>query len=123
MNFEGESLQSVVHTILGEVLQETFVIGPGVSGQVTFSTSKPVSRDQLMPILELLLRWNGAAMVFTEGRYHILPVAEAIRGNLVPVLSEKNLAMGYEVRVMPLKYIGALKWPKYSSPMCVKVPW
>jgi len=54
LNFEGESVQSVVHTILGEVLQETFVIGPGVSGQVTFSTSKPVSRDQLMPILELL---------------------------------------------------------------------
>ena len=50
LNFEGESIQSVVHTILGEVLQETFVIGPGVSGEVTFSTSKPVSRDQLKPI-------------------------------------------------------------------------
>ena len=42
LNFEGESIQSVVHTILGEVLQETFVIGPGVSGEVTFSTSRPV---------------------------------------------------------------------------------
>ena len=107
LNFEGESLQSVIHTILGEVLQETFVIGPGVSGQVTFSTSKPVSRDQLMPILELLLRWNGAAMVFTEGRYHILPTADAIRGNLVPTLSNEDLAMGYEVRVVPLEFIGA----------------
>jgi len=116
LNFEGESLQSVVHTILGEVLQETFVIGPGVSGQVTFSTSKPVSRDQLMPILELLLRWNGAAMVFTEGRYHILPVADAIRGNLVPVLSQENLAMGYEVRVVPLAYIGALEMAKILEP-------
>jgi len=116
LNFEGESLQSVVHTILGEVLQETFVIGPGVSGQVTFSTSKPVSRDQLMPILELLLRWNGAAMVFTEGRYHILPVSEAVRGNLVPVLSNQDLAMGYEVRVVPLKYIGALEMAKILEP-------
>lgn len=116
LNFEGESVQSVVHTILGEVLQETFVIGPGVSGQVTFSTSKPVSRDQLMPILELLLRWNGAAMVFTEGRYHILPVSEAIRGTLVPVLSKENLAMGYEVRVMPLKFIGALEMIKILEP-------
>jgi general secretion pathway protein D len=116
LNFEGESLQSVVHTILGEVLQETFVIGPGVSGQVTFSTSKPVSRDQLMPILELLLRWNGAAMVFTEGRYHILPVSDAIRGNLVPVLSKESIAMGYEVRVVPLKYIGALEMAKILEP-------
>ena len=44
LNFEGESVQSVVHTILGEVLQETFVIAPGVGGEVTFSTSRPVSR-------------------------------------------------------------------------------
>lgn len=116
LNFEGESLQSVVHTILGEVLQETFVIGPGVSGQVTFSTSKPVTREQLMPILELLLRWNGAAMVYTDGRYHILPVSEAIRGNLVPVLSKEKIAMGYEVRVMPLKYIGALEMAKILEP-------
>ena len=116
LNFEGESLQSVVHTILGEVLQETFVIGPGVSGQVTFSTSKPVSRDQLMPILELLLRWNGAVMVFTEGRYHILPVAEAVRGNLVPILSDNNLAMGYEVWVMPLKYIGVAEMAAILEP-------
>ena len=116
LNFEGESLQSVVHTILGEVLQETFVIGPGVSGQVTFSTSKPVSRDQLMPILELLLRWNGAAMVFTEGRYHILPVSEAVRGNLVPVLSDQSIAMGYEVRVVPLKYIGAVEMATILEP-------
>jgi general secretion pathway protein D len=116
LNFEGESIQSVVHTILGEVLQETFVIGPGVSGQVTFSTSKPVSRDQLMPILELLLRWNGAAIVYTDGRYHILPVSEAVRGNLVPVLSLQEQAMGYEVRVIPLEYIGVLEMAKILEP-------
>ena len=116
LNFEGESLQSVVHTILGEVLQETFVIGPGVSGQVTFSTSKPVSREQLMPILELLLRWNGAALVYTEERYHILPVSEAIRGNLTPVLSREAQAMGYEVRVVPLEFIGALEMAKILEP-------
>ena len=116
LNFEGESLQSVVHTILGEVLQETFVIGPGVSGQVTFSTSKPVSREQLMPILELLLRWNGAALVYTEGRYHILPVSEAVRGNLTPILDGNAQAMGYEVRVVPLQFIGALEMAKILEP-------
>ena len=107
LNFEGESIQSVVHTILGEVLQETFVIGPGVSGEVTFSTSKPVSRDELMPILELLLRWNGATMVFTEGRYHILPVSDAIKGHLFPEIGNAERARGYEVRAVPLKYISA----------------
>jgi len=116
LNFEGESIQSVVHTILGEVLQETFVIGPGVSGEVTFSTSKPVSRDQLMPILELLLRWNGATMVYAEGRYHILPVADAIKGHLFPEIGSAERAMGYEVRAVPLKYISAAEMAKILEP-------
>ena len=116
LNFEGESIQSVVHTILGEVLQETFVIGPGVSGQVTFATSKPVSREQLMPILELLLRWNGATLVFSEGRYHVLPVADAIRGHLIPQMGAADDVWGYEVRVAPLQYVGAAEMAKILEP-------
>jgi general secretion pathway protein D len=116
LNFEGESIQSVVHTILGEVLQETFVIGPGVSGEVTFSTSKPVNRDQLMPILELLLRWNGATMVFSAGRYNILPVSDAIKGHLYPEIGSGERARGYEVRAVPLKYISAPEMAKILEP-------
>lgn len=116
LNFEGESIQSVVHTILGEVLQETFVIGPGVSGEVTFSTSRPVSRDELMPILELLLRWNGATMVFAEGRYHVLPVADAVKGHLYPEIGSAERARGYEVRAVPLKYIAASEMAKILEP-------
>ena len=116
LNFEGESIQSVVHTVLGEVLQETFVIGPGVSGEVTFSTSKPVSREELMPILELLLRWNGATMVYAEGRYHILPVSDAIKGHLSPSMGNAALARGFEVRAVPLQYIAASEMEKILEP-------
>jgi general secretion pathway protein D len=116
LNFEAESIQSVVHTILGEVLQETFVIAPGVGGEVTFSTSKPVTREQLMPILELLLRWNGATMVYTEGRYHVLPVSDAIPGHLVPQIGSAELARGYEVRAVPLRYISPTEMEKILQP-------
>jgi general secretion pathway protein D len=116
LNFEAESLQSVVHTILGEVLQETFVIGPGVDGQVTFATSRPVSRDQLMPILELLLRWNGATLVYSEGRYHVLPVSQAVRGHLVPRMGGASEVAGYEVRAVPLRYISATEMAKILEP-------
>src|SRR5690606_2926602 len=105
-----------VHTILGEVLQETFIIGPGVSGEVTFSTSKPVSRDQLKPILELLLRWNGATLVFSEGRYNVLSVADAIKGNLAPQLSNAQAAKGYDVQAVPFKYVSATEMAKILEP-------
>jgi general secretion pathway protein D len=116
LNFEGESVQSVIHTILGEVLQETFIIGPGVAGEVTFSTSKPVARDQLLPILEMLLQWNGATLVYNEGRYHVLPVTNAIKGNLSPRLGALQGAKGYEVVGVPLKYIAATEMAKILEP-------
>jgi len=116
LNFEGESIQSVVHTILGEVLQENFVIGPGVSGEVTFSTSKPVKRDQLLPILEMLLQWNGATLVYSDGRYNVLPVANAIKGNLAPQLSSAQRGKGYQVIGVPLKYISAKEMAKILEP-------
>jgi len=116
LNFEGESIQSVIHTILGEVLQETFIIGPGVSGEVTFSTSKPVSRDQLLPILEMLLQWNGATLIYADGRYNVLPVANAIQGNLVPQLAGEQRGKGYEVIGVPLKYIAATEMEKILEP-------
>jgi general secretion pathway protein D len=116
LNFEGESIQSVVHTILGEVLGETFVIGPGVSGQVTFATARPVSQEQLMPILELLLRWNGATLVFHEGRYHVLPIDQAIPGHLVPEMGGVDQVRGFAVRAVPLRYISATEMEKILKP-------
>lgn len=116
LNFEGESIQSVVHTVLGEVLQETFVIAPGVGGEVTFSTSKPVTRDQLMPILELLLRWNGATIVYSEGRYNVLPLSDAVKGHLVPQIGNADRARGYEVRAVPLQFISPAEMAKILEP-------
>lgn len=116
LNFEGESIQSVIHTILGEVLQETFIIGPGVSGEVTFSTSKPVTREQLLPILEMLLQWNGATLVYNDGRYNVLPVSNALKGNLSPQLGSVPAGKGYEVVGVPLKYISATEMAKILEP-------
>ncbi len=116
LNFEGESIQSVIHTILGEVLQETFIIGPGVSGEVTFSTSKPVTREQLLPILEMLLQWNGATLVYNDGRYNVLPVTNAVKGNLSPQLGSVPAGKGYEVVGVPLKYISATEMAKILEP-------
>ena len=116
LNFEGESIQSVVHTILGEVLGETFVIGPGVSGQVTFATARPVTQAQLMPILELLLRWNGATLVFHEGRYHVLPIDQAIPGHLVPELGGVDQVRGFAVRAVPLEHISPTEMAKILEP-------
>lgn len=115
-NFEGESLHAVVKALLGEALQQNYVIAPGVQGTVTFSTAKPLRDDQILSVLEMLLRWNNATMVWQDGRYTILPVAQALPGNLTPRTGPAAHARGYEVRAVPLQYISALEMEKLIKP-------
>ena len=115
-NFEGESLHAVVKAILGDFLQQNYVIAPGVQGTVTFSTAKPLRGDQALSILEMLLRWNNATLVWQDGRYTILPVAQALPGNLTPRSGPAANARGYEVRAVPLQYISALEMEKLIKP-------
>ena len=116
LNFEGQGIQEVVHAILHELLQVNYIISPGVSGQVTFSTARPVGRDQIMPILEMLLRWNGATLIWREGQYHVVPIGEAVRGNLVPRLDSAGMAQGYEVMAVPLQYLSPAKMAELLQP-------
>ena len=115
-NWEALPVQEVVHVVLGDLLQEHYVIGPGVSGQVTFSTARPISKSQVLPILEMILSWNNVALVYTDGRYHVLPKTEAIAGNLTPQMGAVDSVRGYEVRVVPLKYIAATEMEKLLEP-------
>ncbi len=115
-NWEGVPIQEVIHTVLGDLLRENFVIGPGVKGKVTFSTARPVKRDQVLPILEMVLRWNGATLVWSDDRYNILPLNSAIQGNLTPKVGSVDAVRGYEVRAIPLDYISATEMEKLLQP-------
>ncbi len=115
-NWEGVPIQEIIHTVLGDLLQENFVIGPGVKGKVTFSTARPISRDQVLPILEMVLRWNGATLVWSEDRYNILPLKSAIQGLLTPTIGSVNNVRGYEVRAVPMRYIAASEMEKLLQP-------
>jgi len=116
LNFEGQGIQEIIHAILGNIMQENYVIAPGISGEVTFSTARPVARDQVLPILEMLLRWNGATLVWRDDRFHVLPVANAIRGNLTPRPANARMQRGYQVLLVPLRYISAVHMQTLLEP-------
>ena len=115
-NWENVPVQEVVKAILGDLMQENYVIAPGVQGSVTFATSKPISANQALGVLEMVLSWNGAAIVHKDGRYTVLPLAQALPGNLTPRIGPPSLARGYEVRVVPLKYVSPTEMQKILTP-------
>ena len=116
LNYENMPIQGVVQNILGALLKQNYTIAPSVAGNVTFSTAKPITPAQAMPILEMLLGWTNNALIVKEGRYEVVPVKDALPGNLTPRLAPPQLAKGYEVRVFPLKYIAPKEMQKLLKP-------
>ncbi|WP_448129565.1 type II secretion system secretin GspD [Stenotrophomonas rhizophila] len=115
-NFEGESVHAVVKAILGDFLGQNYVIAPGVQGTVTLATPKPVSSAQALNLLEMVLGWNNARMVYSAGRYNIVAADQALAGTVSPSTAPPANARGFEVRVVPLQYISATEMKKVLEP-------
>ncbi|KRG69660.1 type II secretion system secretin GspD [Pseudoxanthomonas dokdonensis] len=115
-NFEGESIHAVVKAILGDMLGQNYVIAPGVQGTVTLGTPRAVSPAQAMTLLEQVLAENNARMVYSDGRYNIMPAERGIAGTVAPRSGGAENARGYEVRVVPLRFISASEMKKVLEP-------
>ncbi|MBS0431942.1 MAG: type II secretion system secretin GspD [Proteobacteria bacterium] len=115
-NFENQPVQAAVKAILGDVLHENYVISPGVTGNVTFSTSQPIDQSQVLPVLEMLLSWTNNALVRQGGRYVVMPSKQAAGGNLVPGLGAVAPGSGYAARLFPLHYVSADAMQKLLKP-------
>lgn len=116
LNFEGADLREVVRAIVGDILGHNYLITAGVQGSVTFSTERPIARADLMPVLQTLLGLNNATLVEVEGLYKVVPVPQAVRGQLSPRPGAAAGSSGYEVRVVPLRYISVSEMGKLLAP-------
>jgi general secretion pathway protein D len=116
LNFADMPIADVVKMILGDLLGENYIIAAGVSGTVTFSTARPVTPEQALSILEMLLSWNNLALIYVDGQYSVVPSANAVRGNLTPRVGPANLARGFEIRAIPLEFISATEMEKLLQP-------
>ncbi|TXH71565.1 MAG: type II secretion system protein GspD [Lysobacteraceae bacterium] len=116
-NFEGESLHAVVKAILGDMLGQNYVIAPGVQGTVTYATPRPVNAAQALSVLEMILAWNNARMIYGDGRYSIVPSDQALAtGVVTPRSGSPATARGFESRVVPLRFISATEMEKLLKP-------
>lgn len=115
-NFEGESLHAVVKAILGDMLGQNYVIAPGVQGTVTLATPKPVSPADAMNLLEMVLGWNNARLVYSGGRYNVVAADQALAGNVAARAGSAATARGFEVRTVPLRYVSASEMEKILKP-------
>lgn len=115
VNFEQAPLAEVVHSILGETLGLDYVIEHPIKGEITLRTRSPIPRDQLLPILESLLRNNNVLMIRgPEDRFFISGAANA--RTTVPSF-ESSAAGGFSNVIIPLQYISAAEMAEILKPV------
>ncbi len=119
LNFENTDIREVVKVILGDMLKLNYIIDPAVRGGVSMQTAAPISRSELLPTLETLLRMNNATLVWVDGQYQVVPVAKANKGLLTPRLAEEKepLPSGHSLVIRPLHNIGAEEMAEILKPL------
>jgi general secretion pathway protein D len=115
-NFTDQPIEAVINSVMGDLLHENYSIAQGVKGNVSFSTSQPVNKQQALSILETLLSWTDNAMIRQGNRYVILPANQAVAGKLVPEMPVARPSNGMSARLFPLRYISATEMQKLLKP-------
>ena len=113
LNFEGADIREVAKTILADILNESYIVDPKVSGTISLRTVRPLPKEALLTTLETLLKMNGATIVKENGVYKILP-GNALKGSVSPRQGGK--LSGYSVQIIPLQYVGAREMAKILEP-------
>lgn len=123
-NFDDADVFSVVQTIFGDVLQVNYVIDPTVKGRVNFRSTAPVAREDVLPLMEVILRLNGIGIVEEGGLYRIVPIADIGRepasvgeGREPAKVAVNGKAL---VQVVPIKYNQSSELVRILTPFLSK---
>jgi len=105
--------------IVARRLQINYTIDPGVSdGTVNINTYGELRESELWPLLESILRMNGAAAVQVGPVYNIMPLAGVAQSPISPELDLENVPEGERMTLnaIRLKYMTAAEVSDVLAP-------
>ena len=119
--FDDADVFEVIQTVFGEVLRVNYIIDPSVKGRVNFRTITPIPRDQILSVMEIILRLNGIAVVEESGLYRIIPIGNISRepapirfGRDPEAVELKGIAL---LQVVPLSHINSSEMAAILTPL------
>lgn len=119
--FDDADVYEVIQTIFGEVLKVNYIVDPKIKGRVNFRTTTPIPKDEVLPVMEIILRLNGIAIVEEKGLYRIIAITDIAKepapirfGRDPNAVVLKGIAI---VQVVQLKYIGSTEMIKILTPL------
>src|SRR5262249_9957684 len=117
LRFDNSDIYPVIR-IIAEALGLNYSIDPRVKGTVNLITSGDLHRSDLFPILESILKMNGATMIRVGNLYNIVPADSALRNPLQVQDSRLSTAPDDQmvIYVLRMKYVSAGDMAKLLTP-------
>lgn len=116
---ENADLLQFVNLVAAQ-LKMNYIVDPAVKGTVTITTSGELRREDLFPILQSVLRINGATAIQVGNLYRIVPLSQAPKtpvevftdttGETIP--SDDRMMM----QILPLRFVFASDMAKMLTP-------
>ncbi|SPQ00150.1 conserved exported hypothetical protein [Candidatus Sulfobium mesophilum] len=123
-NFDDADIYSVIQTIFGDVLRVNYIVDPNVKGRVTFRSVEPVPKENVLPLMEVILRLNGVGIVEEGGLYRIVPISDISKEPAPVGLGrdpEKLEITGKAlVQIVRVKYIDSAEMVRVLTPFLSK---
>jgi len=120
LNFDDADIYSVIQTVFGEILKVNYIIDPRVKGRVTFRSIAPVSREKVMPLMEVILRLNGVAIIEESELYRIIPISDLSKEPSEIKVGRKILSTELKgkavLQIIPLNYMQSSEIVKLINP-------
>jgi general secretion pathway protein D len=117
LNLTNATLAEVVD-ILARQLKINYILDQAVKGTVTINTYGELRLPDVMPLLETILRMNGATAVQVGNIYRIVPSTQAVRLPIAPRADQKDLPEDERMvlNLIALRYVSATEIAKVLSP-------
>jgi len=117
LSFENAPLSEVTHAVLSDVLGVDYLIDGPIPGEVTLRTRTPIERDQLLAVLESLLKANKVMLIRGKDGRFIVSSSDLATKLSPKVVTADEKAAGYSTMIIPLQYISAAGMAEILKPM------
>jgi general secretion pathway protein D len=119
LNVTNGDVRQVIQ-IIANALGLNYIVDPAVKGTVDINTSERLRKSDLLPILESILKINGATMIKTGNFYQIVPANTAVRQPIEVIDRQRQLTAPDDqivMQIVRMKFVAASEMAKILTPL------
>ncbi|KJR42052.1 General secretion pathway protein D [Candidatus Magnetoovum chiemensis] len=111
LTFDDLDIYEVTHTVFRDILKTDYLIDQRIKGRITFNTTSPISKEDVLPVMSTIYRLYGIGVIKEKNIYRIIPLsilrnepAELSLGRDISAFVSTGLS---KIQIVPLNFVSA----------------